>query len=236
MVKLFEQMFESQRKLNDMINPNWKEDQHDWNLAITQEVAEMIESIGYKWWKKIEPDYDNIKVELVDIMHFLISKDMSDEYYNKVIKVKLIEEIAKTSLNIKPDNKLVFKAKGFAEIAESTIDMHKNLSKHTTNLQTAKGISSSIYSEDSINAIANTIYLWVDIGGTIEDLARAYLIKNLLNIFRQENGYNMGKYVKHWTDAEDNVVVFRLAEKIKTEDLYEELPKQMLKVYKENVT
>ena len=37
-----------------------------------------------------------------------------------------------------------------------------------------------------------------------DDLYRAYVGKNVLNFFRQDNGYKEGTYIKTWDGREDN--------------------------------
>jgi len=79
-----EAIFEKQIELNKRINPDLyrliKEDAElrkkwflNFELALRQESAEAIDSLNWKWWKKDEEDWDNIKVELVDMLHFWVS-------------------------------------------------------------------------------------------------------------------------------------------------------------------
>lgn len=44
-------------------------------LAMTQETAELVDSTNWKWWRtKVDLfDEQNLKVELVDILHFWVS-------------------------------------------------------------------------------------------------------------------------------------------------------------------
>lgn len=85
-----EQIFEKQMELNrytfkknnlpefDDI-PKDREKQNLWlrnySLAMTQEISELIDSTNWKWWRTKVDLYDeqNIKVELVDILHFWVS-------------------------------------------------------------------------------------------------------------------------------------------------------------------
>lgn len=46
----------------------------------------------------------------------------------------------------------------------------------------------------------------------LQDLYRLYIGKNILNQFRQDNGYKEGTYVKVWDGKEDNIVVPELWE------------------------
>lgn len=41
--------------------------------AIRSEVDELDESIPWKWWRKEKTDLQNVRIELVDIFHFLMS-------------------------------------------------------------------------------------------------------------------------------------------------------------------
>lgn len=47
-------------------------------LAMKQEIAEMIDSTNWKWWRtKVDKfDYQNLKVEVIDILHFWLSSAM----------------------------------------------------------------------------------------------------------------------------------------------------------------
>ena len=44
-------------------------------------------------------------------------------------------------------------------------------------------------------------------GLTWESLYQLYMAKNVLNMFRQANGYKDGTYVKTWDGLEDNVIL-----------------------------
>lgn len=77
-------IFEKQIELNKRINPDlYKETKKDaelrkqwflyFDLALKQESSEAIDSLNWKWWKKGEQDWDNIKIELVDMLHFWVS-------------------------------------------------------------------------------------------------------------------------------------------------------------------
>jgi len=41
----------------------------------------------------------------------------------------------------------------------------------------------------------------------LPELYRLYVGKNILNKFRQDNGYKEGSYIKIWNSQEDNVVM-----------------------------
>ncbi len=77
-----EEMFEMQKKLNKRIGvdtDNMNEQEKikwilNYCLAMNQEISELIDSVPWKWWAKYQKfDEQNIKVEIIDIFHFLIS-------------------------------------------------------------------------------------------------------------------------------------------------------------------
>ena len=49
---------------------------------------------------------------------------------------------------------------------------------------------------------------------SFEDLYSIYVAKNVLNVFRQENGYKEGTYVKSWAGREDNEHLAELAQSL----------------------
>ena len=71
-----------QRALNERIGVQTEgmseADQAKWVLnycrAMSQEIAELTDSVPWKWWAKYkEFDEQNARVEVVDLLHFLIS-------------------------------------------------------------------------------------------------------------------------------------------------------------------
>ena len=48
----------------------------NYSKAIQEELIELDEELLWKWWSKDEIDIQNIRVELIDILHFLISAMM----------------------------------------------------------------------------------------------------------------------------------------------------------------
>ncbi len=76
------EMFRMQKSLNERIGVNTDHmtqvEQAQWVLnycrAMTQEIAELTDSVPWKWWAKYQKfDEQNARVEVVDLFHFLIS-------------------------------------------------------------------------------------------------------------------------------------------------------------------
>jgi dimeric dUTPase (all-alpha-NTP-PPase superfamily) len=79
---MLEHIFEMQADLNRRIGVDTTslsdEQQKEWLLnycrAMTQEIAELTDCVPWKWWAKYQTyDKQNARVEIVDILHFLIS-------------------------------------------------------------------------------------------------------------------------------------------------------------------
>lgn len=80
---MLREMFRMQMELNKRIGVGTpdtmtEEEQQRWVLnycrAMTQEIAELTDSIPWKWWAKYQKfDIQNARVEVVDLFHFLIS-------------------------------------------------------------------------------------------------------------------------------------------------------------------
>jgi dimeric dUTPase (all-alpha-NTP-PPase superfamily) len=79
---MLQDLFDKQMSLNQRIGVNPpemnEEEQIKWILnytrAASQEMAELIDSVPWKWWAKYQEfDVQNAKIEVVDLFHFLIS-------------------------------------------------------------------------------------------------------------------------------------------------------------------
>ena len=77
-----EEIFKLQEELNQRIGVDTtcmgKEDKTQWVLnytrAMQQEMAELIDSMPWKWWAKYQEfNEQNAKVEVIDLFHFLVS-------------------------------------------------------------------------------------------------------------------------------------------------------------------
>ncbi len=77
-----EEIFRLQAALNDRIGVRTADlneaEQTQWVLnyvrAMQQELAELVDSVPWKWWAKYQTfDKQNARVEVVDLFHFLVS-------------------------------------------------------------------------------------------------------------------------------------------------------------------
>lgn len=73
-----ETMLEYQDAMNCRVNQEWREQNFSWCRAIWVECAELMDHYGWKWWKQQSPDMEQVKLELIDIWHFGLSRLMLD--------------------------------------------------------------------------------------------------------------------------------------------------------------
>ena len=94
------ELWQMQKALNERIGVNMEgmsaEEKTRWILnysrAMTQEIAELNDSVPWKWWANYQKfDEQNARVEVVDLFHFLISIAQvlgmsADDVFNAYIK------------------------------------------------------------------------------------------------------------------------------------------------------
>lgn len=69
MADIFEAVNNNQLMVNDLPN-RWLA---NYSKAMREELNELDDDLLWKWWSKDRIDIQNIRVELIDILHFLIS-------------------------------------------------------------------------------------------------------------------------------------------------------------------
>ena len=73
MESIFRAAANGELKVNDVPN-RWLS---NYTRAMEEEIRELSEELLWKWWSKDELDLQNIRVELIDILHFLVSAMIS---------------------------------------------------------------------------------------------------------------------------------------------------------------
>jgi len=160
----------------------------NWYLAIHMEAAEAIDCFPWKHWKSVDSgvDIDNLKIELVDIFHFIISQLITSTGIETTTAI--LEQYIKSNRNVKMfdwENYIIFNL--------------EKLSLHAI--------------KENINFILDTFFEIIGCipGFNIEELLKIYIGKNVLNEFRQNNGYKEGTYIKLWDGKnEDNVFMLEI--------------------------
>ncbi|MCE9615988.1 MAG: dUTPase [Lentisphaerae bacterium] len=116
---MLRELFRKQGELNQVIGVNTvdmtESDQIKWLLnycrAMTQELAELTDSVPWKWWAKYQKfDIQNARVEVVDLLHFLISSaqvlgmSADDIFALYVKKHEVNQNRQKTGYEVKDEN------------------------------------------------------------------------------------------------------------------------------------
>jgi len=193
------EMFAMQKQLNDnTCGPNWETGlcgktgkNIDWSNAVIVEAGELLDWLGFKHWRKQEVNLDEAKMEVIDLMHFCLS-GMISHYYHK----------------------------NFDECAKSVESQYLPIKKdvYRDTIAVSRDIVLASLTNNYVAAAALCIFAYESLGESFDDMYKLYMLKNYLNLFRQEHGYNDGTYVKEWTPMfsdnkmEDNSILMHLAE------------------------
>ncbi|WP_281950823.1 dUTP diphosphatase [Nitrosophilus kaiyonis] len=216
------EMLQLQNELNSDTNgPNWREDITkngkiiNWKRCIYMESAELIDSFPWKHWKNIEADLDieNIKIELVDIWHFIMSYLL--KFHSPLELTNLIDNLKDSKSDIHIPKKWEFED-------NKKINEYLDIFEELMALALIKN-DSEPYQE----SLLETFFKACDsVGLNFDDLYKLYIGKNVLNKFRQDHGYKEGNYKKIWNNKEDNVIMQEILyknEDIDFNSLYNEL-------------
>ena len=185
------QMLALQGQMNATVNPDWLNANYPFLRAVVVEVAEALDHYGWKWWKKEQPDLEQVRLELVDILHFVLSHELLH------FKGDLEQAAVSVTSKSNPDQGSVL----FDGVEHS-------LERGDTRrlLELLGGLAAVRRSE-----IAVLEACFDSLGMSWDQITQQYVSKNVLNIFRQHNGYKAGTYVKDWKGQEDNVHLLQLA-------------------------
>ncbi len=165
-------MLALQNSMNTKVNADWQSQGFEWYRAIWIECGELLDHYGWKWWKRQDPDVEQVKLELIDIWHFglsiLLSRDLTEDE---------IVDLIEANLNVSSDEP----------------DFRLDLERFAGETLTTRDFS-----------VASFGRLMAGIDLSFDQLYEGYVGKNVLNFFRQDNGYKDGSYRKIWGGREDN--------------------------------
>jgi len=216
------QMLQLQQQLNDATNGiNWEKGVTnkgkiiDWNRCVYLEAAELIDSYPWKHWKNIDatPDYENIKIEIVDIWHFVMSEAL------KIYKIQNVGTIDQLSQDM-----LQLPAYKFFENDTQSYNLD-----NYEQIEAVEQLMKQLFCQQDILKLVDAFFaMSAKLNLQLTELYQLYIGKNVLNQFRQDHGYKEGSYIKNWDGVEDNVVMQGLLQAkpdISPEELYQGLEK-----------
>lgn len=219
--KKVKEMFLMQQALNDETNGVGWEDGYtkngkliNWKRCIYMECAELIDSFAWKHWKNISaaPDVNNIVIEIVDIWHFVMSYILEQYYGSKEID-HIVSDVTAVS--------------GFAEFSSYAYDIREYSIYEIINDIELIVHETSGFDLHIGELLTDFFRVALKCGVSLDILFEKYIGKNVLNKFRQNNGYKEGGYRKIWGDLEDNEVLIEVLSKgaVSANEIYEQLQK-----------
>lgn len=165
--------------LNCFIDKDWRSKRtcRDWTVACTIEATELMDSYPWKWWKntKAQPDFNNVKIELVDILHFALSGTMQKAGLPAEEEVPLPVDVATT-------------------IHSPLSDTNNAVTTFLNVIYLAKHNRFETITEMVIASAEDLSF----------NLVGYYVAKHTLNYIRQLGGYKDGTYAKVQQGKEDN--------------------------------
>lgn len=180
-------MLELQDGINCKIRPDWRNANNAWFRAIWTECAELLDHIGWKWWKHQPPDIRQAHLELIDIFHFGLSELLQQHGTAGAAVTQLLGAY------------VAYGKRTGAGVDDSAV-LIALLEAFATSALTTKRFDLARFCElaSAVGLEERTLY-------------EMYVGKNVLNGFRQDHGYKAGTYIKAWDGREDNVWLVEFA-------------------------
>ena len=173
-------MLQMQHRMNSRVHEDWINQHFEWYRATWIECGELMDHVGYKWWKKQTPDMEQVRLEVVDIWHFGLSALFEPDTDLEVLAGEIANDF-RVGAPVEP---------GDQSASQRIHAATEALAQHA--LET-KGFSVLLF---------HTLMQACDLSA--DALYRHYVGKNVLNFFRQDHGYQDGTYIKEWQGREDN--------------------------------
>ncbi|GLS26496.1 dUTP diphosphatase [Marinibactrum halimedae] len=170
-------MLQLQDAMNTKVHAQWREQGYAWYRAIWVECGELLDHYGWKWWKKQNPDIDQVKLELVDIWHFGLSDLMMKSRAESPQALEALAESVELQLHVTAGD------------TDFRIELER--------------FAGAVLQNGAFD-VAGFGRLMHGVDLSFDELHRHYVGKNVLNFFRQDHGYKTGEYQKVWDGREDN--------------------------------
>ena len=196
-----------QERLNQKLNPDWRNAGYNWRDAIMIEATELYDHLPWKWWKSYTKDIDwgQANLEAVDIWHFILSEVLQYES----------EELIDTVLR-----RLTLSSDTSATASVPTIQYWVKDLLCATMTPTFTGIPVKACVDmygDAATMVDSFKSLIDALGLNFDTLYKLYVGKAKLNEFRWANGYG-STYIKDWFGQEDNQYLTQLSETLDVND------------------
>lgn len=181
-----------QRKFNDTTTPDWiekaKNGDYWYSLALCQEVAELQQVYGFAWWKPSETNINQFHAELIDVAHLLISYNLS--------------RIADVASSIDEAVNVLSERIYSRYLEVSTIEIAKSKNAVKASLLS---LMASVCDIPFSSMWINFFRIMQETGMDFDKFIKHFKAKNALNVFRFNNNYADGSYIKQWSSGESKI-------------------------------
>ncbi|HEJ2935019.1 dUTP diphosphatase [Pseudomonas aeruginosa] len=191
-------MLKLQDELNKVINPEWVRANYPFLRAAFVEAAEALDHHGWKWWKSQSPDFYQLQIELIDILHFYFSDALVESGADVNVSLgNILREMQETSI--------LFDGVEYRLDELDILQLLELLGAMAACRRRSFSVLDRLMDKCSLS--------W-------REAFYQYVSKNVLNLFRQDHGYRDGSYIKIWGGEEDNVWLERISKEINVDDDY----------------
>jgi hypothetical protein len=209
------EMLQLQDRLNSTINPDWRHAGYPWARAAMVESVELLDHLGWKWWKHQETNLPQAQMELVDIWHFILSDNLVDHKGNIQTATLAIMEGWEA-----PHRKVYVKDSAGNQTRISELDLRRQIELFGGLAAVNGSLFLPLY-----RLICEQCEL------SFMRLCEMYIGKNVLNTFRQNHGYLDGTYAKVWNGTEDNQVLEQIMARPSTVMSFQSLSNELERAY-----
>ena len=185
-ISMLHTMIKMQEEHNLQVHPEWIKQGYEFYRAMWVECAEMLDHFGWKWWKQQNGDLDQVKLELVDIWHFAISEILRQ--HGGTIDAARAQAIV--AVLAAPNTQ--------EQSAPANTELAAEQFRLSIEALALSCLQSQSFELEPFKAAMDALPL------PYEEMFALYIGKNILNRFRQANGYKSGEYRKLWQGREDN--------------------------------
>jgi hypothetical protein len=191
-------------------NTHWREKDWDFKLAALEEVIEAIEHLKWKWWKNPEGvtekdiDWEAVHYEAADVFNFLTTYLLMECSYHAVVRT-FIRGYDRAQVGD-------FSSPSISNAMEFAKDIIRSLVGYPSMDDDSYA---SYYGEELTTSYFRFLHA---IGLEPARLRAIYLAKAELNIFRWENGFKDGTYIRTWNGVKDDVFLKKIVNMTNEED------------------
>ena len=174
-----------------LVGENWREEIPSYKIlsAILSEIGELVDSTGFKWWTKQDVDENNIKIEIVDIWHFLLTWFLKHNKDEKWIIEGIVDNMIETH-----EDTLIYNAylgvNKYEVLIDDLISFIYWLKKEDKN-----------YMFEAFNSFSTII---ADMDIFLDEFDEIYRKKVEINKERKKRGYDKDSSKKYIEGKEDN--------------------------------